>query len=43
VTAESDTLLYSLDKELFVVTLTRHAGASTAARRIIEDHLGENN
>ena len=41
VTAESDALLYSLDKELFVVTLTRHAGASTAARRIIEDHLGE--
>jgi MFS family permease len=42
VTAESDALLYSLDKELFVVTLTRHAGASTAARRIIENHLGEN-
>ena len=42
VTAESDALLYSLDKELFVVTLTRHAGASTAARRIIEGHLGEN-
>lgn len=42
VTAESDSLLYSLEKDLFVVTLTRHAGASTAARRIIEDHLGEN-
>ena len=42
VTAESDALLYSLDKELFVVTLTRHAGASTAARHIIEGHLGEN-
>ena len=32
VTAESDALLYSLEKDLFVVTLTRHAGATTAAR-----------
>jgi Cyclic nucleotide-binding domain len=41
VTAESDALLYSLEKELFVVTVTGHAGASSAARRIIAGHLGE--
>ena len=41
VIAESDALIYSLEKELFVVTVTGHAGASTAARRIIADHLGE--
>ncbi len=40
VTAETDSLLYSLDKELFLLTVSGHAGASIAARRIIEGHLG---
>ena len=40
VTAQSDALLYSLEKELFVVTVSGHAGASIAARHIIEKHIG---
>lgn len=40
VTAQSDALLYSLEKELFVVTVSGHAGASIAARHIIEGHIG---
>ena len=36
VTALSDALLYALDKELFVTTVTGHAAASAVAGRIID-------
>lgn len=41
VTAVTDTLLYSLEKELFVETVTGHASASSAARTVIVRHMGE--
>ncbi len=41
VTAATDTLLYFLQKELFVETITGHASASSAARTVITRHLGE--
>jgi MFS family permease len=41
VTAESDALLYSLRKDVFVEAVTGHAKASDVAGRIIEGHLGE--
>jgi predicted MFS family arabinose efflux permease len=41
VTATSEALLYSLEKELFVETVTGHASASSAARTVITHHMGE--
>lgn len=40
VTAKTDALLYALDKEPFVLTLTGHVTASSAANTIITGHLG---
>ena len=40
VTAETDALLYSLEKEIFVETITGHASASLATRNVISRHLG---
>jgi len=40
VTAMSDSLLYALDKDLFVATVTGHAAASAVAGRIIDGHQG---
>jgi hypothetical protein len=42
VTAVTDSLLYSLRKELFVETVTGHASASSAARNVIARHLDDN-
>ncbi len=41
VVAVGDALLYSLEKDLFVATVTGHAAASSAARSVITQHLGE--
>jgi predicted MFS family arabinose efflux permease len=41
VTTLSDTLLYSLEKESFLETVTGHASALSAARTVITQHLGE--
>ncbi len=41
VTAVSDALLYCLEKELFVETVTGYASASSAARAVITRHIGE--
>ncbi len=41
VTAVTDSLLYSLRKELFVETVTGHASASSAARTLIARHLDD--
>jgi MFS family permease len=41
VTAESDALLYSLRKDVFVETVTGHARASNLTRKIIEGHMGD--
>jgi hypothetical protein len=40
VTAETDALLYALEKEIFVETITGHASASLATRTVITRHLG---
>ncbi len=41
VTAVRDSLLYSLEKDVFVETVTGSATASRAARTVIEHHLGQ--
>jgi Na+/melibiose symporter-like transporter len=41
VTAVTDSLLYSLRKELFVETVTGHASASSAAKTVIARHLDD--
>ncbi len=41
VTTVSDTLLYSLEKESFLETVTGHASALSAARTVITQHLRE--
>jgi len=41
VTAASDALLYCLEKELFLETVTGHVSASSVARAVITRHLGE--
>ena len=40
VTALTDSLLYSLEKDVFVETITGSATASRAARTVIDQHLG---
>jgi predicted MFS family arabinose efflux permease len=41
VTAVTDSLLYSLEKDVFVETITGCASASRAARTVIDHHLGQ--
>ncbi len=41
VTAATEASLYTLDRELFVQTVTGHATAISAVRRIITRHLGD--
>jgi Na+/melibiose symporter-like transporter len=41
VVARSDSLLYSLEKDVFVETITGSATASRAARTVIDRHLGQ--
>ncbi len=41
VTAETNSLLYSLRKELFVETVTGHATAASATHTVIDRHLGD--
>ena len=41
VIAASDSLLYSLEKDVFVETVTGSAAASRAARTVIDQHLGQ--
>ena len=41
VTAVNDTLLYSLEKESFLETITGQVSAFSAARTVITRHLGE--
>ena len=43
VTAVTDALLYSLEKEPFVETLTGHVSAASVARSVIARHLGTEN
>jgi Cyclic nucleotide-binding domain len=38
-TARVDTLMYRLDKEPFIAAVTGHAGATTAAERLVRDRL----
>ena len=41
VIAGTDSLLYSLEKDVFVETVTGSATASRAARTVIDQHLGQ--
>lgn len=43
VTAQTDALLYVLEKEPFVMSVTGHAPTASAARSIITDHLQSHN
>jgi CRP-like cAMP-binding protein len=38
-TTLTETLLYRLDKEPFLVAVTGHAGATTAAEQVVRDRL----